>query len=71
MTAVERDLVSWFKVDGDFPVILTVGFTPHSADGRATLVSSNPGANFMILKLRVKFLLAEILETKLDSFLHF
>jgi hypothetical protein len=38
VTAVERDLVSWFRVDGDFPVILTVGFTPHSADGRAILV---------------------------------
>ena len=40
VTAVERDLVSWFKVDTDFPVILTVGFIPHSNDGRATLVSS-------------------------------
>jgi hypothetical protein len=38
VTAVERDLVSWFRVDGDFPVILTVGFKPHSADGRAILV---------------------------------
>ncbi len=40
VTAVERDLVSWFGIDGEFPVILTVGFRPHSSDGRAILVKN-------------------------------
>jgi len=56
VTAVERDLVSWFRIDGEFPVILTVGFKPHSSDGRAILVSffHIVGVDFFnIFKVRV------------------
>lgn len=57
VTAVERDLVSWFRIDGEFPVILTVGFKPHSSDGRAILVrnfltfSKTPPTAFLLQNL--------------------
>jgi hypothetical protein len=34
VTSLERDLVSWCKKDKYLPVLLTVGFKPHSAENR-------------------------------------
>ena len=42
MTALEKDLVSWLRRDGPFPVLLTVGFLTHSQDSRFSVDFAPP-----------------------------
>ena len=44
VTSLERDLVSWFRRDSEdqLPVVLTVGFKPHSSENRFILDFKEP-----------------------------